>query len=104
MARRYDRPWRVIAALALVLAAASLFGSVWLYGRVQDSRRDSVILACKDTNQRNRAAFIYLQAFPRQKGQPKRSRKEQTALIHGFTDALVGPVRQCTRRADHLVK
>lgn len=47
------RSWRVTAALALLLASASILLSAWLYAKIQDERERTIRTSCVATNERH---------------------------------------------------
>jgi hypothetical protein len=99
--------WLLVAQVAILLA----FGLLGAYligqhaariGDIQQSREDAIRTSCTEQNSRNGTAFVFLKALPPTPGRPKLSKREQEKLIHGFTDAIVGPVRNCERRVKEL--
>lgn len=111
------RTVRILVALFVVLFISGVV-SAYLVGRtsyltgqndariddIQQSRSDSILAACKEQNKRNARAYLFLKALPPSGNQPNRSKAETEKLLHGFTDALVGPVRNCPARVRRLVR
>ena len=54
------RSWRVMSAFALVLAAASLLWSAWLFTRVQHERTASLVRACQRDSAQSMAIIEFL--------------------------------------------
>lgn len=110
--------WSVVATtFAVVVLLLGLGGSVFssatalsLSQRVQQQakqiqaqRMENIITACESQNTRNRKAYVFLSALPVDPRAPKQPAKQRIELIHGFTDALVGPIHSdCTAYAKSL--
>lgn len=71
--------------------------------QIQNSRKASVRQACEDQNDRNKVARLFLRGLPRDSSQKQLTRKDREDLLIGFTDALVGPVRNCDKRVKEVV-
>lgn len=87
------RAWRVMAALALLLAAASILISVLLFDALQDSR----IEVCRETNRRHDKVLLVLDEqiakLPaRRRARAESSKAGTVALIEALT-----PKRDCER-------
>lgn len=54
------RAWRTMSALAMLLAAASMLLSAWLFTRVQDERTNSLVSACMRESSRSAATIEFL--------------------------------------------
>lgn len=93
----------VLAVLA-ALASATVAGitAVSISSRIQDQRRENVISFCLAQNARNKTAVQFLQGLPTRGS--RATPEERTRLIHGFADALVGPVHtDCSAYANSVV-
>lgn len=83
------------SAFALMLAAASMLLSAWLYTRVQDERERSIRMACKDTNERHDRALAKLDILIEKVPPARRARAQQgRAGTVALIEALV-PRRDC---------
>ena len=106
-----ERWFKILLGAALLLASSAILLSVVLFVRASDqqtdinqSRVDNIHRACVEQNNRNRKAYVFLQGLPVNPNGPKLTAEARTKLIHGFTDALVGPKRDCSAYADSLVR
>lgn len=126
--RRYRRfaKWTIglLAAVFVVLLASGVM-NIYLLGQngersreakalavanrqllatIQQSRRESIRAACEEQNRRNGVAYQFFKALPPSPNQPKRSPAEQEELLRGFTDAVIGRVRNCDRVVQRFAK
>jgi hypothetical protein len=90
------RSWRIMSALALMLAAGSMLLSAWLYTTIQDEREKAVRENCEATNQRHDATITQLdRLIVRLPPGPRRDRAEASrAGTVRLIDALA-PKRDC---------
>ena len=96
-----------ILAVFAAIASATLCGitAITLSNQIQDGRVENVERYCNEVNDRNDKAYVFLSALPVNPNGPKLSSEARAKLIHGFTDALVGPKRpDCAAYADSLVR
>jgi hypothetical protein len=68
---------------------------------IQRSRIDVARTQCRQQNERNRAAYLFLHELPADPKEPLRTPQEREALLRGFTDALVGPRQNCQLLIKH---
>lgn len=54
------RSWRITAACALILAAASILFSAYLFTRVQDERTKTIVGACQRDSAQSEAIIQFL--------------------------------------------
>ncbi len=99
----------VFAVFAVLGALASTTVSgivgITLSTQIQNGRVENVERNCTEINARNDKAFVFLQGLPVNPNGPKLSAEARTKLIHGFTDALVGPKRpDCSAYAHSIVR
>ena len=93
-------------ALIAALASATLvaIAAANLSKQIQAQRHENITRVCQEQNQRNRKAYVFLKALPVNPNGPKLSAEDRTKLIHGFTDAIVGPKHDnCSAYADSVV-
>jgi hypothetical protein len=89
------RSWRFMSACALLLAAASILFSAYLYTRIQDERERSIRTSCEETNRRYDKAIARLDTLIRPSPAADRQRPpERRAGTVLLIDALV-PKRNC---------
>jgi hypothetical protein len=89
------RSWRFMSACALLLAAASILMSAFLYTRIQGERERTIRANCQETNRRYDKAITTLdrliaEAPPERRTRAREGRAGTVLLI----DALV-PKRDC---------
>lgn len=97
------RSWRFMSAGALVLAAASILLSAYLFTRIQAERENSIRAACQETNRRydktvGRLDKLIAQAPPGRREQAKKNRDGTVGLIDGLV-----PKRDCNAVVDRSV-
>lgn len=94
----------VVAIIAaLVAATASAVTAVRLSNKIQAQRVENIVTNCQQQNARNRKAYVFLSKLPVNPNAPKYSPEQRSELIHGFTDALVGPIHtDCAAYAESL--
>ena len=92
-----------MSAFALVLAAASILLSAYLYTRIQDERIRSISRSCEETNQRYDKAIetldVLIARAPAERKQRARDGRAGTVLL---IDALV-PKRDCAALVERSV-
>ena len=96
----------VVVALIAALASATVvaIAAANLSKQIQAQRHENITRVCQEQNQRNRKAYVFLQALPVNPNGPKLSPVARAKLVHGFTDAIVGPVHSdCSTYADSVV-
>jgi hypothetical protein len=54
------RSWRIMSACALILAAASMLLSSYLFTRIQDERTQTIVGACLRDSDQSRAIIAFL--------------------------------------------
>lgn len=91
------RSWRVMSALAMLVAATSILLSTVLFVRIQGERERAIRSTCEGTNERHKAAVrtldeLIAKAPPSRRARAKASRDGTVLLI----EALV-PLRDCER-------
>ena len=87
------RAWRVMSACALLLAAASILFSAFLFTRVQDERTRSLVRACVRDSTQNQGTLDFLAALDVREETLERARRFYPVLS----------VRQCEERARKAV-
>jgi hypothetical protein len=93
----------VLVAIQLVVGGLAVYLLTQNSQRTKDiqaSRREGLVRLCRDENAHNAAAVKFIKNLPPPPGQPKPTSK----LIHGFANALVGPVhKDCEAFADQAL-
>jgi hypothetical protein len=88
------RSWRVMSALALVLAAGSILFTAYLFTRVQNERTRSVVTSCLRDSAKNEAIIAFLEELE--------ARPSTLTKAREFFPVLTE--RACEQRARVLVR
>lgn len=103
------RAWRALSALAMLLAAASIFMSVLLFRfnaqrakDIQQSRSELILTSCRDQNERHEFALsVTVRLLARPPVPPAKSltpmeKAARDAAVRTWVNALV-PERDCSK-------
>jgi hypothetical protein len=92
----YRDLWLVVLTIIMLVALGAALNAI---DSIQEERAAAIRRACDEQNARNATALRYLRGLTAEQDQdrdePRRTPAEQAKLVQDFTDALVGPVRDC---------
>lgn len=97
------RSWRLLAAVALLLAAGSFLFSAYLYTRIQAERSHNIVSNCRDVNDRHDATIRKLDELvaSRPVDERDRARRNRAGTV-ALLNAIV-PKRDCAALVDRQV-
>jgi hypothetical protein len=97
------RSWRVMSALALLMAAASILFSAWLFNRVQEERANATRTACQGTNDRQDETKARLDELIFQLPPARRARAEAGQRGTVLLIEALAPKRDCEALVERSV-